>query len=71
MRYTPLNKPLASSHFHQHNPDVSDKDIKDGIIEQIIKPVLTPTGLLDENTKYFKEISSLKEWLEEKIYLDK
>ena len=38
---------------HQHNPDVSDKDIKDGIIEQIIKPVLTPTGLLDENTKYF------------------
>ena len=38
---------------HQHNPDVSDKDIKEGIIEQIIKPVLTPTGLLDENTKYF------------------
>ena len=25
----------------------------------------------DEDTKYFKEISSLKEWLEEKIYLDK
>ena len=38
---------------HQHNPDVSDKDIKDGIIEQIIKPVLTPTGLLDKDTKYF------------------
>ena len=38
---------------HQHNPDVSDKDIKEGIIEQIIKPVLTPTGLLDENIKYF------------------
>ncbi len=38
---------------HQHNPDVSDKDIKEGIIEQIIKPVLTSTGLLDENTKYF------------------
>ena len=38
---------------HQHNPDVSDKDIKEGIIEQIIKPVLTTTGLLDENTKYF------------------
>ena len=38
---------------HQHNPDVSDKDIKEGIIEQIIKPVLTPTGLLDKDTKYF------------------
>ena len=38
---------------HQHNPDVSDRDIKDGIIEQIIKPVLTPTGLLDKDTKYF------------------
>lgn len=38
---------------HQHNPDVSDKDIKEGIIEQIIKPVLIPTGLLDKDTKYF------------------
>lgn len=38
---------------HQHNPDVYDKDIKEGIIEQIIKPVLTPTGLLDKDTKYF------------------
>lgn len=38
---------------HQHDPDVSDKDIKEGIIEQIIKPVLTPTGLLDDKTKYF------------------
>ena len=38
---------------HQHNPDVSDKDIREGIIEQIIKPVLTPTGLLDKDTKYF------------------
>lgn len=38
---------------HQHDPDVSDKDIKEGIIEQIIKPVLIPTGLLDDKTKYF------------------
>lgn len=38
---------------HQHNPDVSDKEIKEGIIEQIIKPVLNPTGLLDKDTKYF------------------
>lgn len=45
---------------HQHNPNVFDKDdkkdheqIKKAIIEQIIKPVLEPTGLLDENTKFY------------------
>lgn len=37
---------------HQHNPDVSYDEIKKTVIEQIIKPVLEPTGLLDENTKY-------------------
>ncbi|WP_147613308.1 methionine adenosyltransferase [Treponema pectinovorum] len=38
---------------HQHNPDVDYKTIKETIIEQIIKPVLEPTGLLDSNTKFF------------------
>ena len=45
---------------HQHNPNVFEKDdkkdheqIKKAIIEQIIKPVLEPTGLLDENTKFY------------------
>ena len=38
---------------HQHNPDVSYDEIKNTIIEKIIKPVLEPTGLLDANTKYF------------------
>jgi len=38
---------------HQHDPDVSYKDIESTIIEQIIKPVLEPTGLLDKKTKYF------------------
>ncbi|GHU18391.1 S-adenosylmethionine synthase [Spirochaetia bacterium] len=38
---------------HQHDPDVSYKDIKSGIIEQIIKPILEPTGLLDAKTKYY------------------
>ncbi|GHV71603.1 S-adenosylmethionine synthase [Spirochaetia bacterium] len=38
---------------HQHDPDVSHAQIKDGIINQIIKPILEPTGLLDANTKYF------------------
>lgn len=37
---------------HQHDPEVSYDEIKKTIIEQIIKPVLEPTGLLDENTKY-------------------
>jgi S-adenosylmethionine synthetase len=38
---------------HQHDPDVSYKDIEAGIIEEIIGPVLEPTGLLDKNTKYY------------------
>ncbi|MDR2951620.1 MAG: methionine adenosyltransferase [Treponema sp.] len=38
---------------HQHDPDVSYKDIESAIIEQIVKPVLEPTGLLDKKTKYF------------------
>ena len=38
---------------HQHNPDVSYEEIKSTIINQIIKPVLEPTGLLDKDTKFF------------------
>ncbi|MCL2441656.1 MAG: methionine adenosyltransferase [Treponema sp.] len=38
---------------HQHDPDVSHKDIEAAVIEKIIKPVLEPTGLLDKKTKYF------------------
>ncbi len=38
---------------HQHNPDVENAVIRDTIINRIIKPVLEPTGLLDERTKYF------------------
>lgn len=38
---------------HQHDPDVDYVTIKETIINQIIKPVLEPTGLLDENTKFF------------------
>jgi S-adenosylmethionine synthetase len=38
---------------HQHDPDVSYKDIESGIIEKIIKPVLEPTGLLDDKTRYY------------------
>jgi S-adenosylmethionine synthetase len=38
---------------HQHDPDVSHKEIESTVIEQIIKPVLEPMGLLDKKTKYY------------------
>jgi S-adenosylmethionine synthetase len=38
---------------HQHDPDVTYKDIESGIIEEIVKPVLEPTGLLDKKTKFY------------------
>ena len=38
---------------HQHDPEVEYEEIKKTIINEIIKPVLEPTGLLDENTKYY------------------
>ena len=38
---------------HQHNPEVDYDTIKKTIIEEIIKPVLEPTGLLTKDTKYF------------------
>jgi len=38
---------------HQHNPDVSYDTIKETVIEQIIKPVLQPSGLIDAKTKFF------------------
>jgi len=38
---------------HQHGPEVGHKEIESCVIEQIIKPVLEPTGLLDKKTKYY------------------
>lgn len=38
---------------HQHNPEINHGTIKEAMIEQIIKPVLDPTGLIDSNTKFF------------------
>ncbi len=38
---------------HQHSPDIGYKDIRESIIEQIIKPVLDPTGLIDGDTKFY------------------
>ncbi|MEN8139619.1 MAG: methionine adenosyltransferase [Thermodesulfobacteriota bacterium] len=36
----------------QHSPDVIYGDLKEGVMEEIIKPVL-PVEMLDKNTKYF------------------
>ena len=38
---------------HQHDDTVTHDQIKEAVIEKIIKPVLEPTGLIDSKTKYF------------------
>ena len=38
---------------HQHDDNIKHDEIERTIIKKIIKPVLEPTGLLDENTKYY------------------
>ncbi|MDR2397385.1 MAG: methionine adenosyltransferase [Spirochaetaceae bacterium] len=38
---------------HQHDEEIPYKTIKETIIEAIIRPVLEPTGFLDQATKYF------------------
>jgi len=38
---------------HQHDENIGYEELKNEIINRIIKPVLEPTGLLDANTKYF------------------
>ena len=56
VEYDENNKPCRIDTVvvsHQHNPDVDYDTIKKTIIEEIIKPVLEPTGLLKDDTKYF------------------
>lgn len=38
---------------HQHDPEINYSTIKESLIEEIIKPVLEPSGLLDKDTKFF------------------
>ncbi len=38
---------------HQHDPEITYEEIKETIIGKIINPVLSKTGLLDANTKYY------------------
>ena len=56
VEYDENNKPCRIDTVvvsHQHNPDVDYDTIKKTIIEEIIEPVLKPTGLLKGDTKYF------------------
>ena len=36
----------------QHSPDVDYEDLKEGVMEEIIKPII-PVDMVDANTKYF------------------
>ena len=36
----------------QHSPDVDYEDLKEGVMEEIIKPII-PAEMVDKNTKYF------------------
>ena len=36
----------------QHSPEVDYEDLKEGVMEEILKPIL-PENMLDRNTKYF------------------
>lgn len=38
---------------HQHSPEVTLDEIRKTVTEQIIKPVLEPTGLFDDKTKIY------------------
>lgn len=38
---------------HQHDPEVSYETIREAVIEEIIRPVLEPTGLLGPSVKYY------------------
>lgn len=56
IEYDENNKPCRIDTVvvsHQHDPEVDYDTIKKTIIEEIIKPVLEPTGLLKGDTKYF------------------
>jgi S-adenosylmethionine synthetase len=38
---------------HQHSPEVSYETIKESLIEEVIKPTLKSSGLVDSKTKFF------------------
>jgi S-adenosylmethionine synthetase len=38
---------------HQHDPEIAYETIREAIIEEVIRPILAPTGLLGPQTKFF------------------
>lgn len=38
---------------HQHDPDIPYETLREAVIEEMIKPILGPTGLLDARTKFY------------------
>ncbi|NCD05767.1 MAG: methionine adenosyltransferase [Spirochaetia bacterium] len=55
VEYDKNNKPLritAVVMSHQHNESITRKELETFLINEVIKPILEPTNLLDENTKY-------------------
>jgi len=56
VEYDENNKPIRITTVvmsHQHTEDVSRKELETFLINEVIKPILEPTNLLDENTKYY------------------
>lgn len=50
------NKPIRAHTVvvsHQHDPDTPYNVIEETVVEEIIKPVLAPIGLLDKETRFF------------------
>jgi len=49
------NKPVAIDAVvlsTQHNPDIEHKELSDAIMDEVINPILAPTGLLHADTAY-------------------
>lgn len=56
VEYDKDNKPIRITTVvmsHQHSPYISREKLENFLINDVIKPTLGPTNLLDENTKYF------------------
>lgn len=56
VEYDINNKPVRITNVvmsHQHNEKVTRSELTQYLINNVIKPVLEPTGLLDENTEFF------------------
>jgi S-adenosylmethionine synthetase len=56
VEYDENNKPVRITNVvmsHQHKPDVSRETFTKYLLDNVIKPVLEPTGLIDEDTEYF------------------